>query len=197
MHYLTRRPTLTMALLLATIAAGYLGFRYFYGISGDYPFAQELILVFIGAVATVLITALLLNQQTELELRKEGQVLLLDQRSATYSELIDHIGEIVEKGAMSPEQLAELRVLNHKLAMVGGARVIGHFSKVLAQLDRAVRDRRIEAGEQDRIMREIAVLTWHMRRDLLGRVSGEDSNAVLRDIISNNADLESSATEAG
>ena len=67
--------------------------------------------------------------------------------------------------------------------------------RLLAQLDRAVRDRRIEPGEQGRIMREIAVPTWHMRRDLLGRVSGEDGNAVLRDIISNDADLKSSASE--
>lgn len=189
MKALTNSPVLSMVLLLAVIIAGYLGFRYFYGISADYPFSQELLLVFIGAVATVLITALLLNQQTELELKKEGQVLLLDQKSAIYSSLIEHIGDIVEKGAMSEAQLAELRVLNHKLAMIGGADVITQFREVLAQLDQAVRDQVIAPREQGRIMAAVAVLTWHMRHDLLGRINGEKSERILHDIIANNADL--------
>ncbi len=182
--------TLTMILLILIIASGYLGFRYFYGVSGDFPFSQELLLVFIGAVATVLITALLLNQQTELELRKEGQVLLLDQKTTIYSALIDHIGEIVEKGAMSAEQYAELRVLNHKLAMLGSAPVIRHFNAVLDRLDAAMRDQSIAADEQDAVMRAVATLTYHMRRDLLGHVGGEDDSAVLDDIHANNAELE-------
>ncbi len=189
MKALTNSPVLSMVLLLAVIIAGYLGFRYFYGISADYPFSQELLLVFIGAVATVLITALLLNQQTELELKKEGQVLLLDQKSAIYSSLIEHIGGIVEKGAMSEAQLAELRVLNHKLAMIGGADVITQFREVLAQLDQAVRDQVIAPREQGQIMAAVAVLTWHMRHDLLGRINDAQSERILQDIIANNADL--------
>ena len=189
MKALTNSPVLSMVLLLAVIIAGYLGFRYFYGISADYPFSQELLLVFIGAVATVLITALLLNQQTELELKKEGQVLLLDQKNAIYSSLIEHIGDIVEKGAMSEAQLAELRVLNHKLAMIGGADVITQFREVLAQLDQAVRDQVIAPREQGQIMAAVAVLTWHMRHDLLGRINDAQSERILHDIIANNADL--------
>ena len=197
MKILTRSPLLSLILLLATIASGYLGFRYFYGISGDYPFSQELLLVFIGAVVTVLITALLLNQQTELELRKEGQVLLLDQKSLTYTALIEHIGEIVEKGAMTGEQLAELRVLNHKLAMIGGAEVIGQFRQVLGQLDKAVRDQTIAPDEQDQIMAAVAVLTWHMRADLLGQIHSADEDPILKDIIANNAGLEQNGGARG
>ncbi len=184
-----------LALLLATLAAGYLAFRYFYGISADFPFSQELLLVFIGAIATVLITAMLLNRQTELELRKEGQVLLLDQKAAVYTAVIEHVGEIVEKGTMNSALYADLRVLNHKLAMIGSAPVILHFNAVLEQLDLSMRDRLIATDEKDRIMRAVATLTYHMRRDLLGPIGGEDDAEVLRYIRANNADLESD--EAG
>ncbi len=179
-----------LVLLLVTIVAGYLGFRFFYGIAGDFPFSQELLLVFIGAIATVLITALLLNQQTELELRKEGQVLLLNQKSTIYEALIEHVGEVVERGRMEPSELAELRILNHKLAMIGSALVIRHFNDVLQRLDKAITDERFDTREQDDIMRAVAVLTYYMRRDLLGRVEHEDDSAVLRDILANNADLQ-------
>ncbi len=190
MSTFTRNPVLTMLFLIATIVAGYLGFRYFYGVSGDFPFTQELLLVFIGAVATVLITALLLNQQTELELRKEGQVLLLDQRAATYTALVEHIGEIVEKGAMSPELLAELRVLNHRLAMIGGLGVIRQMGRLLDVLDKAAADGRIGDGERASISREVAILSYHMRHDLLGRIEGEDTAYVLELIKANSAEIE-------
>ncbi len=186
---LDSRATLLILLLLA-IAAGYLGFRFFYGISGDFPFSQELLLVFIGAIATVLITALLLNQQTELELRKEGQVLLLNQKSTIYEALIEHVGEMVERGRMEPSELAELRILNHKLAMIGSALVIRHFNDVLRRLDDAVGDNAFDVREQEDIMRTVAVLTYYMRQDLLGRIEHEDDAAVMRDILANNAGLQ-------
>ena len=40
------------------------------------------------------------------------------------------------------------------------------------------------------IMRAVAVLTFWMRRDLLGRIEGENDEAVLAAIKANNADLE-------
>ncbi len=181
---------LLLILLLLTIAGGYLGFRFFYQVSADFPFSQEILLVFIGAVATVLITALLLSQQTELELRKEGQVLLLDRKSTIYSALIEHIGEIVEKGQMNDTQLRELKILNHKLAMIGGAEVIRQFSQVLARLDQAVSDGTIGGPEQDLIMKSVAVLTYHMRADLLGRIASKKDDAVLRDILANSGNLQ-------
>ena len=195
MRHLIGNRNLTLILLVLTIVTGYLGFRYFYEVSGDFPYSQEVLLVFIGAVVTVLITALLLNQQTELELRKEGQVLLLDRKSSIYGALIEHVGEIVEKGAMNAELYADLRVLNHKLAMIGSAPVIRHFNAVLDQLDLSMRDQSIAAHEQDQIMRAVATLTYHMRRDLLGQIGSEDDAEVLAYIRANNADLESD--EAG
>ncbi len=179
-----------LLLYIVAMVAGYFAFRLLYGVSDSFPFSQELLLVFLGAIATILITALLLNQQTELELRKEGQVLLLDQKSTTYMALIDHIGDIVEKGRLDPEGVAELRVLNHKLAMIGSADVIGQFSDVLRRLDDSTKDQAISDAEQAQVMQSVAVLTYHMRRDLLGRIEGEDDQQVLQKIVANSNDLE-------
>ncbi len=194
--FLVRNRVVSLALILATLVVGYLVFRYFYEVAGDFPFTQEILLVFIGAVATVLITAVLLNQQTELELRKEGQVLLLDRKAETYSAIIEHIGRIVEQGRMRADELARLRILNHKLAMVGSAEVIARFNSVLDAIERAVSDDDIGRREGSDIMRAVAVLTFWMRRDLLGRIEGEDEGAVLAAIKANNADLEEPETAA-
>ncbi len=188
-----RPPGKTVALLLviATFAIGYLVFRYFYQISGDFPFSQELILVFIGAVATVLITALLLNQQTELELKKEAQVLLMQQKTDVYFALIDHIGDIVENNRMDSAALNDLRILNHKLAMIGSPEVIGNFNSVLDALERASRDDSIAGAERNEIMHRVAQLTFYIRQDLLGTTGSEDGDAqLLEDIIANNRDLQ-------
>ena len=190
MKKLVENKQVILLLYIIAMVAGYFAFRLLYGVSDNFPFSQELLLVFLGAIATILITALLLNQQTELELRKEGQVLLLDQKSATYMALIEHIGEITEKGRLDPEALAELRVLNHKLAMIGSADVIGQFSDVLRRLDDSTRDQSISDAEQAQIMQSVAVLTYHMRRDLLGRIEGEDDQQVLQKIVANSNDLE-------
>ncbi len=183
--------TTALLLVIATFAIGYLVFRYFYQISGDFPFSQELILVFIGAVATVLITALLLNQQTELELKKEGQVLLMQQKTEVYFALIDHIGDIVENNRMDAAALNDLRILNHKLAMIGSPEVIRHFNTVLDALERASRDDSIIASEQAEIMRKLAELTYYIRQDLLGTIgSKSDEERIFDDIVANNRDLE-------
>lgn len=51
-----------MLVFILTMVIGYSSFRYYYKISDEFPFSQELLLVFLGAIATVPITALLLNK---------------------------------------------------------------------------------------------------------------------------------------
>lgn len=190
------RP-IVLSLVLMTMAGGYLVFRYYYDISDTFPFAQEIILVFIGAVITVLITALLINQQTELELKKEGRVLLLDLRAQTYSDIIEHVGRMIRKPRLERDDMAELRMLNHKLSMVAGPEVLSHFNKVLDEIEGGARDGIYSPAEQDAVMRAIAELTFYMRRDLLGRIDDAEVEAeIYRDIVENNANLEAGSRHA-
>ncbi len=67
---------LVLPLVLLRAAVSYLMFRDLYGVAGSFPFTQEILLVFIGALATV---------------------------------LIEHIGQIVEKGHLDPGALVDLQ----------------------------------------------------------------------------------------
>ncbi|HHJ49824.1 MAG TPA: hypothetical protein ENJ88_02850, partial [Phaeodactylibacter sp.] len=65
---------LYLFLTLLTFVAGYVFLRLAYGVTDEFPFTQEIVLIVLGTIATIIITAALLNRQTELELRKEQQV---------------------------------------------------------------------------------------------------------------------------
>ncbi|WP_262253074.1 hypothetical protein [Stenotrophomonas maltophilia] len=77
------RDVAYLVISIVLVGVGYAAYRGLYFVGGNVPFAQEMILVFLGAAATIYLTAVLLNRQTELELRKEGQVLLFQQKHDT------------------------------------------------------------------------------------------------------------------
>ncbi len=185
-----RTQTILTALFALVFAVGYLGFRYFYGFSGDFPFAQELVLVFLGAVATVLITGMLINRQTELELRKEGKVLLLDQKNSVYMAVTEKVAEIVEHARWDDAMIADLRVINHRLAIIGSAAVIADFQQVLKSLQAGLADGELTDAQADAVMDALARLTFAMRADLLGEIVGDDQRAVLEQIMANSRSVE-------
>ncbi|HEB87964.1 MAG TPA: hypothetical protein ENI85_00180, partial [Deltaproteobacteria bacterium] len=68
MNYLQsiRRENLVYILLNITLViGGYFFLRYAYGVTDALPFTHEVILIILGSIITILITALLLNKQTE------------------------------------------------------------------------------------------------------------------------------------
>ncbi|WP_285294806.1 hypothetical protein [Aureimonas altamirensis] len=73
-----RLPDLAFAAAAAALGIGIVFvFRSMYLAEDILPFAQEMTLIFLGAVVTIILTAALLNRQTDLELRKEGRVIIL------------------------------------------------------------------------------------------------------------------------
>ena len=69
-----RLPDLAFAAAAAALGIGIVFvFRSMYLAEDILPFAQEMTLIFLGAVVTIILTAALLNRQTDLELRKEGR----------------------------------------------------------------------------------------------------------------------------
>ena len=63
-----------LLLSLLTLVAGYFFTRLAYKATIDFPFTQEIVLIILGTLATILITALLLNKQTEVEIEKEQNI---------------------------------------------------------------------------------------------------------------------------
>lgn len=124
-----------LAYLVVTVVFGiYFLFRTMYMAEQPLPFAQEMTLVCLGGVVTIALTAALFNRQTELELRKEGRVIILQQQCAIYMACIEMVAKIVENIRHDAVLIDDLRVLNHQLAVVASEEVVTRFEAVLDAL---------------------------------------------------------------
>jgi len=159
---------LAYMVVAASLGIGvYFMFRAMYFVEEPLPFAQEMTLVFLGAVVTIALTAALLNRQTELELRKEGRVIILQQQCDIYMSCIEKVAEIVEKSEHDERLLDELRVLNHKLAVVASEEVLTCFGTVLDTLLASLTDGVLVEADGEKVMQSVADLTSAMRSDVL------------------------------
>ncbi|CTQ47258.1 hypothetical protein LAL4801_05720 [Roseibium aggregatum] len=177
-----------LAYLLVSIAVGgaaYFAFRVMYFGSETVPFAQEMVLVFLGAVATIYLTAVLLNRQTELELRKEGQVIILQQKNDIYMACIEKVAEIVETARHDDDLIDELRVLNHKLAVLGSSDVIASFEKVLDSLISGLGDGKLNSNDGSNVMNAVAEMTSAMRKDILEEIVAGNMQKTRESILRN------------
>lgn len=185
-----RRDLLYVALAVSLLVVGYGVFRYLFYAGEGAVFAQEAILVLSGAVTTIFITATLLNRQTELELRKEGSVLLLEQKHTIYMGAIETVADIVEGRRYDDELVDALRVLNHKLAVVGSGEVIAAFHLVLERLLAGLSAGELGEKAAEEVMHAIAEVTVAMRSDMLSEIGGEIDEEVRKAILSNSRGME-------
>ena len=79
----------TMLMSAIVFVGGYFFLRLAYKMSDEMPFTQEIILIVLGTLATILITAMLLNKQTAVELDKEQSVKFIELKTETYQNLIN------------------------------------------------------------------------------------------------------------
>jgi hypothetical protein len=164
----SRLPDLAFAAAAAALGIGIVFvFRSMYLAEDILPFAQEMTLIFLGAVVTIILTAALLNRQTDLELRKEGRVIILQQQCDIYMACIEKVAEIVETARHDAKLIDELRVLNHKLAVVASAGVVSSFEQVLESLQSGFADGTLSDGDGEGVMNAVADLTIAMRSDVL------------------------------
>lgn len=155
----------------------YFMFRAMYMSEEPLPFAQELTMVFLGAVVTIALTAALLNRQTELELRKEGRVIILQQQCDIYMSCIEKVAEIVENAKHEAGLIDDLRVLNHKLAVVASEEVVIRFAVVLDALLSGFADGALSEADGEKVMQSVADLTTAMRSDVLQNTALTSTNA--------------------
>ena len=183
-----------LAVVALVLVLGYGVFRTVFS-ETDSPFGKEIVSVFLGALVTVLVTALLLNRQTELELRKDGDALLFHQRADIYLATIEKVAELVERRVHDEALVDDLRVLNHKLAAVGSLPVIEAFRGVLDRIGDSLSDGRMSGAEAEAVMHAVARLTIAMRAELLGApmrgLNGADAGAALeRAVLTNSRGIE-------
>jgi len=164
---ITRENVIYMIFTSILFISGYIYLRYAYRVMDNLPFSQEIVLIILGTIITVLITALLLNKQTEVELRKEESIKFLELKSSIYLKFLDHLEHILLERSASEEDMTKLRFLTHKLAIVASPDVLHEYQKFVEQFIRSTRDKTINSQENDDISMALAQLTTKIRQDLL------------------------------
>ncbi len=191
MKKLQRESAVLLALSLMLVIASYLFFRYAYHVADHFPFSQEVILAFMGAIITILITAVLLNKQTEVEVRKEGIIKYLELKSQVYLDLLDHLESIMQKGEADHSDVVRLKFLNHKLALIASPEVLMDFENFIKSFTEAVDEAKLDQDEQDKLMRDLSRLTVAIRHDLVGHLDEqtEFSHSRIASQIKRNSDI--------
>ncbi len=181
-HLLQIKKENLIYMLLATLLfiGGYAFLRYAYKITDNLPFTQEIVLIVLGTIVTILITAILLNKQTEVELKKEENIKFLELKTNTYTQLLDYLENIMLKNSTTDADLIKLRFLTHKLAIVASPSVLVQFEKFVNSFIHTTRDHKLDKKESNIISEELAKLTVKIREDLVGQLDKESSFSQLQ-----------------
>jgi len=163
-----QRNIFYLLLSLITLLAGYAFLRYAYNVTDHFPFTQEIVLIILGTLATIFITSLLLNKQTEVEIEKEQNIRYLDLKTRTYQLLLDLIEEMSLQKNFSDKELIRLQFISHKLAVIASPEVIDEYQSFLNVIQKLSLDNSF-GGEMMELNTSLASLTLQIRKDILGK----------------------------
>ncbi len=166
-----------MVMSAVVFVGGYFFLRLAYHMTDTMPFTQEIILIVLGTLATILITAMLLNKQTSVELEKEQSIKFIELKTATYQQLIDSIEEMVQEEEVTHRMLTKLHFNTHRLAIFASPAVLEEYEKFLATLHQGVEDGHLGSRDADAISAALARLTIYIRADLVGELDTESSHS--------------------
>lgn len=188
MNKLKRDNLIYMLLSAILIVGGYWFLRYAYKVAEAIPFAQEIVLIVLGTIVTILITAILLNKQTEVELKKEENIKFIELKTDIYLQLFDHLEQIVLDGNADQKDKNKLRILAHKLAIVASPEVLTHFEGFLEKFTAVTEDDLVGQADTNILMEELAELSIYIRKDLIGDLDnrqGIDEKILAKQILDN------------
>ncbi len=177
-------------MLLGTFlfVGGYFFLRLAYHMSDKMPFTQEIVLIILGTLATVLITAMLLNKQTEVELQKEQSIKFLELKSTTYQNIINLMEHIVGEKEVSAEDRNRLAFNTHRLAIVASPAVLYEYQEFLKVFNHETKDNLVSVEDRHHLNKALARLTIFIRKDLIGELdtqSGLNIETINKQILSN------------
>jgi len=157
---------------------GYFFLRLGYHMADKMPFTQEILLIVLGTIATILITAMLLNKQTSVELEKEQSVKFIELKTQTYQNLIDTIEEIMLLDEVNESELTKLRFHTHRLAIFASPPVLKEYRNFLNVFnDKIAKDKDVSAEDADLVSDALARLTIYIRADLVGELDAESEHS--------------------
>jgi len=173
-----------LLIAIVTFIVGYVFLRQAYFSTLETPFAQEIIILILGTITTIAITAALLNKQSEIELEKEQRVKIFDLKSNTYFGLIDLIEKVITQGEINKKDLIQLEFLTHKISTIASHNVLKEYSHFINVIRATSEDKKITALESDELSLSLAKLCGTIRYDLISPDSKSKIN--IQRIIENN-----------
>ncbi len=171
---LTKTNFIYLTLVAITFVGGYFFLRAAYYSSEQFPFTQEIILVILGTLATIMITALLLNKQTEVELRKEENIKYLDLKTQIYTQFLDQVEAMLEKAEITDRDFMKLKALTHKLSLIASEDFLEQYRQFLNVFMESSEDSFFSTVDINKINDEIAKLCLEIREDLLSESVSEE-----------------------
>jgi tyrosyl-tRNA synthetase len=155
---------------------GYFFLRLGYNMSDQMPFTQEILLIVLGTIATILITAMLLNKQTSVELEKEQSVKFIELKTETYQNLINAIEQIVLHENVTNSELTKLKFHTHRLAIFASPEVLKEYRNFLNVFNKLITsDKHVSLEDSNHIANALAKLTIYIRADLVGELDAESN----------------------
>ncbi len=176
-----------LLLSLLTMLIGYVYMRYAYRVSDTFPFTQEIVLILLGTIVTIIITALLLNKQTAVEIEKEQNIKYLELKTNTYEKLLNLLEEMALMDSFSKKELVNLKFITHRLAIIASASVLEEYHSFLRVIHTLSADNSF-VGDSTQLHRAISSLTLKIRNDLIGLPhSSQHSSQAIEKIILDNS----------
>jgi len=170
--------TLLMLLSSVVFVGGYFFLRLAYHMADKMPFTQEILLIVLGTIATILITAMLLNKQTSVELEKEQSVKFIELKTETYQNLIDTIEDIMLRDEVHENELTKLRFHTHRLAIFASPPVLKEYRNFLNVFNEKIaKDKTVSIEDADLVSDALAKLTIYIRADLVGELDAESEHS--------------------
>ncbi len=181
-----------LLLTFFTLVAGYAYLRYAYKVTDSTPFTQEIVLIILGTIATVFITALLLNKQTAVEIEKEQNIKFLDLKAATYEKLLDLMEDMSVENKLTNDDITKLQFVTHRLAIFASPSVLNEYNNFLHVVSEISKDGTFD-DDQKILSEALGKLTIQIRFDLLNEnPSGKNySFEQIKTMIKRNSDSSS------
>lgn len=186
------KKLLYLILTLLTLIAGYAYLRYAYKVTDSTPFTQEIVLIILGTIATVFITALLLNKQTEVEIEKEQSIKFLDLKAATYERLLDLMEDMSDEALLTDKDITKLQFVTHRLAIFASPAVLNEYNNFLKVVSSLSKDGTL-ADDDHQLSEALGKLTVQIRFDLLNENPTQKGYSVdqIKRLIKKNSDSSS------
>ena len=176
-----RDDVILLFLTAIVVIGGYAFLRYAYKVTDSTPFTKEIVLIILGTVATILITAILLNKQTSVELEKEQGIKFLDMKTQVYQELLESLEKLVIQKDVNDADLVRMQFITHKLAIFASPEVLGEYENFLRTFNLLVQDGGFNLSDRPQMFTSLSKLTLQIRGDLLGELD-EQSDVSMEEI---------------